>query len=294
MANKSTLNGNLKFISIPLKRLEIFEYKLNAGFHIKMVEVENEFLYFNKRFNCKKFIFSSKFDRVSDPSGRLLEIKSSARGFLFKIVDSNYTKNSIYFKPNINNSEISLEQASWYLNFQAVSEYLKLFSIGTVIPKIHLKVLNGLMIPVSSNSISRRNDYKFDKNSLDPYRALLHTYYEEFKENFLKRNYYSSTSLAGSICELILFQLLLEQTSVTESMLRTKGLGTYIEYCRMLELDKEYSFGLTPFENINKLRNKFVHPSNAIFEVLNNIENLISKFNLKKNLDLIIIQFGIN
>lgn len=169
-----------------------------------------------------------------------------------------------------------------------------LFSFGSIIPRVNTSILEHLEIPVSSISLAKRNKFNIDHDALNPYKTLLNKYYSEFGRNYENENYFAATSLAGSICELILYQLLCEQPSTTEQMLQQKGLGTYIQYCKMLELDKKYKFGLTPFERINKTRNKFVHPSNAINEIVNDIKILVLESGIKNNLEKIMIQFGIN
>lgn len=252
---------------------------------------------FMKKFHCKKYSFSEKFYLTRRFEGKAIEVKVYFSEITFDIVSQIKNDKLLYsyIVQREDNSEISLEQLNWFLTTTEVQNFLKLqIAEGSFIPRLKNQVFETLEIPISKVSFSKRNLKEVDFQIFNSYKLLLSKYFREYKKCFKDKNFMACTSLSGSICELILFQLLTEQKSVAKSTIHEKGLGTLILYAKMLELDLVYKFDMKPFEKINKIRNKIIHPSNTIKQDIENIETIINPIVLDENLNRIFINFGIN
>lgn len=168
-------------------------------------------------------------------------------------------------------------------------------SEGSFIPRLKTQIFETINIPVSQVSISKRNNFKVDLTQFNSYKILLSKYFQEYKKSYRAKNFMSCTSLSGSMCELILYHLLIKsKKSINKNSLNENGLGTLISKTKELDLEKSYRFDVDAFEKINKIRNKIVHPSNTIKENVMDIESIIKPKELDRHLKKILINFGIN
>ena len=269
----------------------------NADFNIVIKNIEDNYKNFINQFNCKCFPFFEKFKLCKSFEGEAIEIKANFSDISVKIV--NEPKDNkllvIYIVPNENNKEISMEQLYWFLNNNEILNYFKVYiSGGTFIPRLNKEVFKYISVPISNSSFSKRNFHQIDLTQFNAYKNLLKKYYEEYRTSYKNKNFMACTTLAGSICELILYQLLIEQPKVTNDYVKEVGLGTLIKYVKMMDLEKRFKFPINAFEEINKIRNKIIHPSNTIKEDIENIEIIIDPLKLDEFLKKILIVFGIN
>ena len=270
----------------------------SAEYNIHSRNVLNRYEKFLNRFKGKKVIFESCFTIPEGSLDRCIVLFQNSFTYEAKIQNEYTSKfHHIVICSTKKNKEISLEFLEWYLNQKEVKEFLALHSLGAIVRRLDKKELRKLVIPISAKKLKNSNDYsnQFQANFLynDPYRNLLKHYINEFYQNIKVKNALSSVVIAGSICELILYNLLNDQETVKENYLTDRGLGAYIDYCRMLNLEKEIKFRLQPFDELKKVRNKIVHPNNAIKEMIDPTNELVDINKIENFLKEIIIDFGL-
>lgn len=277
------------------------KFDLSAEFNVAVDNVLKNYQTFLNKFNCKKHNLLDKFDMqyvLKEPT-KAIAIEVYFAEVSIKIINKNPARDnkllSTYLVAKENNKEISIEQLFWFLNNSEILNLFNLFKSGSsFIPRLDRQIYSLLEIPVAQISLTNRNKKNTDYSQFNRYIQLLNHYYSEYKNCHSKKNYFAAVTLAGSICELILFQLLIEQETVSERFINDKGLGSLIEYAKMMNLEKQYRFPINAFEEIKNVRNKIVHPNNSIKENLDNLNTFIKPEKINDWLRQVLICFGIN
>jgi hypothetical protein len=95
----------------------------------------------------------------------------------------------------------------------------------------------------------------------NPFSNVINDLYRDYQLNLVNHRYRTASVLAGAICEVILYQLLVE-SGVNQKLLkddRGLGMNKMLDYVRVLKLEQAPGFPLSQLEEIRKNRNEAVH-----------------------------------
>ncbi len=156
---------------------------------------------------------------------------------------------------------ISPEYLLWFLSHKQVKDYLMHFSLGIVITHIPIETFNLLDIPYPKLGKTRQKKTTIIlKPENSKFKALISQYYQHYKDNYHSENYLTAAILAGAIVETHLF-VFLTDSGIPQNILQQKTLGKLIELAEIYLLNCEIDdFPLSDFKEVQKLRNRAVHP----------------------------------
>jgi len=166
------------------------------------------------------------------------------------------------------NYNITQNYLLWYLQTDFVVLYLLGFVKGSALLRISRADLFEILVPIPLKNISYKSPKKLIKLDIkdDPFRVLINNYYRDYRLNLKNERFQTSSILAGSIMESILYQLLID-SGVDKSILQNDNslsLGKMIQYIKLLKLDKELGLPMSAICEVQKNRNKSVHVNLAI------------------------------
>jgi hypothetical protein len=180
------------------------------------------------------------------PKGTLVIMASGNAELRLKILDKD-TPNKGFSTPLLINEtgktlEITPNYLIWYLSHEPIKEYLIQHAAGATLMRVPRDIIYNIKVP-----IPRYQD--IPKNSSE--------------EVVIQQNisFKSCIILAGAICEVYLYQVLLDQ-GVEKKILdndRSLGLDKMLTYLKILKIDKDTDIPLNHFEEIKKNRNKAIH-----------------------------------
>ena len=183
-----------------------------------------------------------------------------------KILDKNVPDKGFSIPLRLNDiaekNEITNYYLLWYLKHKIVIEYLINYVTGSVLPRIPKKDLFRIKIPIPK----KKNEY--DKNNVEiirlennKFREMIGEYYNDYTLIYKYNRFKTAIILAGTITEIILYKLLLEN-GVDKNILKddnTLTLGKIIIYIKILKLDKSINLPMNHIINLQKKRNNAIH-----------------------------------
>ena len=150
----------------------------------------------------------------------------------------------------------------WYLSQGQVTNFLLQKATGAVFIRVPRQVLYDLPIPLPTRVAHVKSVEEFSIVKADnPFSKLIADMHRDYLLNFANNRFRTAAILAGAICEVILYQSLIEY-GVDQSLLkddRSLGFNKLLDYTRVLGLDKEVGFPISQLIEIQKNRNYAIH-----------------------------------
>lgn len=239
---------------------------LSAEFNISIDKIEKAYRKFisdtfhgHKRVSFKNAVQIQS--GLSLPKGTLC-YKSSFNGQINLFITKKETLSTstlIYF--NIIDPAISPEYLLWFLDHKQIKDYLTCFSLGAVIVHIPVQTFNLLEIPYpKQGEITKKKTTVILQPENSKFKALISQYYQYYKESYSSENYLTAAILAGAIAETHLFVFLID-SGISPKTLKQKTLGALIDLAEAFLQNREINgFPFTDFKEVQKLRNRAVHP----------------------------------
>lgn len=199
-------------------------------------------------------------------AGTLVLMASGDRKLRLKILDKD-TPHKGFSEPLVLNTyahehRVTLNYLLWYLSHEPIRDYLLSQTTGSVFLRVPRKILYSLPVPLPSRVVKTKDvDEIVLIKKDDPFTKLINQFYSDYLLNFNSARFRTAVILAGAVCEVILYQLLLEQ-DVNPKMLssdRNLGLNKMLDYVRLLKLDKTTGFPMNHLIEIQKNRNSAIH-----------------------------------
>lgn len=150
----------------------------------------------------------------------------------------------------------------WYLSLEPVASYLVEQATGAVFLRVPRKVLYAVPVPLPTRvtRITSPIEVSVVKTN-NEFSRLIADLHSDYLLNAKNNRFRTAAVLAGAICEVILYQLLIEH-GVSQSLLKDdRGLGfnKLLDYVRVLGLDKEPAFPMSQLVELQRNRNHAVH-----------------------------------
>lgn len=219
----------------------------------------------NKRVALGALISSIRSNDII-PSGTLVVMASGDRRLRLKILDHD-TPHKGFSQPLPLNEfavahKVTAHYLLWYLSQEPVATYLVHNSSGAVFLRVPRKLLRDVAVPLPARvrKISSAIEYSPVKTNNEFSRVIAelnNDYLLNVKNNRIR----TALILAGATCEVILYQLLIEQ-GVKPSLLRDdRGLGfnKLLDYVRVLRLDAAPDFPMSQLVELQRHRNQALH-----------------------------------
>ncbi|AKD53794.1 hypothetical protein [Spirosoma radiotolerans] len=263
----------MKYKNITVRNLSKLdeEFNLSAEFNVSVDEKEKKYLSaLGSKYKGQKTRSFHEVAELSKP--RVIErgalcYQSSPNGLinLYIAKENKENKGGIQII-TLKDSRITASYLVWYISQTYVQEYLSLFALGAVFSYIPISAFNKLIIPIPKSQLLNVVNESVDEVRIsinnNPLRHLISLYYQEFTENFKRGNYMSAAIMAGAVGESIVYMYLLEK-EVPESLLQRKTFGNLLEFIQIMKSEETEGFPLNHFMELQKLRNKAVHPGIA-------------------------------
>lgn len=199
--------------------------------------------------------------------------------FALKEIENKYNYTVLRSK----NNKFSESYISWYLSIDTIKEYIKTYISGSVVVSMNKDALANLEILYPDKKRYEKTTVTIENES--KFKEIIKIYLREYHENIKIENYLSASFLVGSICEAILYQLLLDN-GVRESIVKNKTFGQLIDFAIIKSIE---DFNEGEFKKIQEFRN-MIHPENMLRkiekvsdiekEIENTFQNIIKKFGL--------------
>ncbi|HEX5717027.1 MAG TPA: hypothetical protein VF179_12760 [Thermoanaerobaculia bacterium] len=219
----------------------------------------------NTRLPLAKLVEPIKYGSTIKP-GTLVIMASGDRKLRLKILDKE-TPHKGFSEPlalntNAHEHRVTPNYLLWYLSHEAIRDHLLSHATGSVILRVPRVVIHSLPVPLPSRAVKDKGvDEVVLTKKDDPLSRLIDQFYHDYRMNLDRGSFRTAVILAGAICEVILYQLLLEH-GVDQSMLsndRNLALSKLLDYVRLLKLDRSEGLPLTHLNDIRKKRNSAIH-----------------------------------
>jgi len=204
-------------------------------------------------------------------AGTLVLMASGDRKLRLKILETN-TPHKGFSEPMPLNGYahehwVTPNYLMWYLSHEAIREYLLSQTTGTVFLRVPRKILHSLPIALPTRVVNPRTlgEVVIAKRG-DSFSKLIDEFYKDFRLNFTSGRFRTATILAGAICEVILYQLLIDQGVSPKILSKDQGLalGKMLDYVRLLKLDQAADFPMNHLIDLQKKRNSAIHAGVSI------------------------------
>jgi hypothetical protein len=224
----------------------------------------------NQRVILANLIDSIKHGRVI-PAGTLVLMASGDRKLRLKILETN-TPHKGFSEPMPLNDYahehwVTPNYLLWYLSHEQIGEYLLAQTTGTVFLRVPRKILHSLPIALPTRAVKSRSvgEVVIARRD-DPFSKLIDEFYKDFRLNFTSERFRTAIILAGAICEVILYQLLIDQGVSPKMLSKDQGLalGKMLDYVRLLKLDQAADFPMNHLIDLQQKRNSAVHAGVSI------------------------------
>ena len=143
-----------------------------------------------------------------------------------------------------------------------MTKYLLEHASGAVFVRVPRTVLHALPVPLPTSVRKIKPMVEFSVVKTDnPFSRLIADLYRDYLLNLENHRYRTASVLAGAVCELILYQLLLEH-GVNKTLLkddRNLAFGKLVDYIRILKLEEEPGFPMSQLVQMQKNRNHGMH-----------------------------------
>lgn len=202
------------------------------------------------------------------PSGSLVVMASGDRRLRLKVLEQD-TPHKGFSEPIVLNTfaaehKVTTSYLLWYLSQEPVANYLVEHASGAVFVRVPRKFLHAIPVPLPTRVTRIKTLMEFSVvNTNNPFSRLIADLHSDYMLNVSNRRYRTAAVLAGAICEVILYQLLIEQ-GVDQGLLKDdRGLGfnKLLDYTRVLKLEKAPGFPISQLVEIQRNRNDAIHAS---------------------------------
>jgi hypothetical protein len=150
----------------------------------------------------------------------------------------------------------------WYLSQDTVANYLLENATGSVFIRVPRKFLHAIPVPLPTSVKDIKLPMEFSVIKTDnPFSRLIGDLHNDYLLNAKNARYRTAIVLAGAICEVILYQLLVEH-GVNPSLLKDdRGLGfnKLLDYIRVLKLEQAPGFPVSQLVELQRSRNHAIH-----------------------------------
>lgn len=228
------------------------------------------------------------------PKGSLVLMASGDRRIRFKVLDQD-TPHKGFSEPLVLNEfaaehKVTANYLHWFLTRDQVAQFLVDNAHGAVFVRVPRTILHAVPVPLPASVKRIKPPVDFSPIKTDnPFSKILDDLYSDYQLNLTNRRFRTATVLAGAICEVILYQLLVEQGVSPKLLKEDRGLGMnkMLDYVRVLKLEQAQGFPLSQLEEIRKNRNEAVHagllvnnPRELTLEDMNAFNPVIKYFGL--------------
>jgi hypothetical protein len=219
----------------------------------------------NRRVNVSALVKKIRSGE-SIPVGSLVLMASGDRRIRFKILEQSAIHKG-FSEPLVLNEfaaehKVTTNYLHWYLTRDEVVKCLVENARGAVFLRVPRKVLHAIPVPLPTTITRIKAEVEFSPVKTDnPFSNVINDLYRDYQLNLVNQRYRTASVLAGAICEVILYQLLVE-SGVNQKLLkddRGLGMNKMLDYVRVLKLEQAPGFPLSQLEEIRKNRNEAVH-----------------------------------
>lgn len=219
----------------------------------------------NKRVPLGSLIAKLKSGAII-PKGTVVVMASGDRRLRLKILEKD-TLHKGFSEPLLLNDfatehKVTPNYLFWYLSQEQVAGYLLENARGSVFIRVPRKFLYSIVVPLPTTvrKIKVPAEFSVVKTN-DPFSKLLSDLHNDYLLNLSNNRFRTAAVLAGAICEVILYQALLEH-GVSQSLLkadRSLGFSKLLDYIRVLKLEQAIGFPMSQLVEIQKNRNYAIH-----------------------------------
>lgn len=227
--------------------------------------------YLDSKFaGCKRIPLGSLIEKVRAneviPVGSLVLVATGDRRLRLRILpkDSVYRSFQEPIIPNQFAAEHKVTQAylSWYLSQEEVANHLVENATGAVFVRLPRKFLHAVLVPLpaSVKAIKLVSEFAVVKMN-NRFTTVIGDLHSDYLLNVENKRFRTAMILAGAICEVLLYQMLVEQGVSLKLLKDDRGLGMnkMLDYIRVLKLDETPGFPISQLEQLRKSRNNAVH-----------------------------------
>lgn len=219
----------------------------------------------NKRVPLKELIAPIRSGETIS-AGVLVVMASGDRRLRIKILEKD-TPNKGFSTPLRLNEfaaehKVTPNYLLWYLSHEPVATYLVEHASGAVFLRVPRAILHDLPVPLPTrvNRIKPAIEFSVVKSN-NQFSRLIADLHNDYLLNMKNSRYRTAAVLAGAICEIILYQILIEQ-GVNSSLLkddRALGFNKLLDYVRVLRLEQQPGFPISQLVELQRNRNEAIH-----------------------------------
>lgn len=227
--------------------------------------------YLDSKFQKNKRVpLGSLVERVRSgdfiPSGSLVVMASGDRRLRLKVLEQD-TPHKGFSEPLVLNAfaaehKVTTSYLLWYLSQEPVANHLLQHASGAVFVRVPRTFLHTVPVPLPTRVTRIKTLMEFSVVKTDnPFSRLIADLHSDYLLNVSNRRYRTAAVLAGAICEVILYQLLIEQ-GVDQALLkddRSLGFNKLLDYTRILKLEQAPGFPISQLIQIQRNRNDAIH-----------------------------------
>lgn len=227
--------------------------------------------YLDSKFSgCKRVPLGSLVHKVRPgeviPTGSLVLVAAGDRRLRLRTTPKETVRKSFSepILPNEFAAEHKVTQAylSWYLAQAEVANYLVENATGAVFVRVPRRFLHAIPVPlpVSVKRIKPVTEFSVVKTN-NRFSKIIGEIHSDYLLNVANGRYRTATILAGAICEVVVYQMLVEH-GVNPKLLRDDhglGMSKMLDYIRVLKIDETPGFPISQLEELRKNRNAAVH-----------------------------------
>lgn len=204
--------------------------------------------------------------KATIPAGVLVVMASGDRRLRIKLLDRD-TPHKGFSEPLALNEfatehKVTPNYLLWYLSHEQVATFLVEHATGAVFLRVPRKVLHSVPVPLPTRVTRIKPALEFSViKTNNQFSRLIADLHNGYLLNVSNNRFRTASVLAGAICEVILYQLLVEQ-GVNPSLLkddRRLGFNKMLDYIRILRLEQARGFPFSQLVEIQRNRNDAIH-----------------------------------
>jgi hypothetical protein len=200
------------------------------------------------------------------PAGVLVVMASGDRRLRIRLLDRD-TPHKGFSEPLALNEfavahKVTPNYLLWYLSHEQVAGYLVEQATGAVFLRVPRKILHAVPVPLPTRVTRIKPAIEFSVvKTNNQFSRLIGDLHNDYLLNVANSRFRTAAVLAGAICEVVLYQLLIEQ-DVSPSLLkddRALGFSKLLDYIRVLQLDRAPGFPMSQLVELQRNRNDAIH-----------------------------------